>query len=351
LFPTIFAFLLGFCLSAFYFIPTLLEMNFTNVISQVGGGADFKDHFICLSQLWTSQWGFGGSTKGCVDGLSFMGGKYHILLSVFAILLLALRKYIVPKSIFNSKDENVFQVIYIFAFFLLLSIFLMLEPSSFLWKLLKPMEFIQYPWRFLMIAVFTMSLVSGAVLWMAEKLIKGRMFYVTFVIMCFGIVLLNYKFFLPQIVEPKTQNDYITKERVNWNISNISSEYMPQKFLKPKKITEIANFNSLSSNDVRLVSYSKKANLISVNLEVNKPTVVILPIAYFPAWSITINGQKTTLIEDKRGIKVTLGSGTQKIELKFVETLVERVSEAISISGLLGLFIGIIYFRKKYDKI
>jgi uncharacterized membrane protein YfhO len=126
---------------------------------------------------------------------------------------------------------------------------------------------------------------------------------------------------------------------------------MPQKFLKPKKITEIANFNSLSSNDVRLVSYSKKANLISVNLEVNKPTVVILPIAYFPAWSITINGQKTTLIEDKRGIKVTLGSGTQKIELKFVETLVERVSEAISISGLLGLIIGIIYFRKKYDKI
>ena len=51
--------LLGVLLSAFYWLPALLQMGSTNVLSQVGGGADYKDHFVCLPQLWESLWGFG----------------------------------------------------------------------------------------------------------------------------------------------------------------------------------------------------------------------------------------------------------------------------------------------------
>ena len=67
----VFTILLGLMLSAFYWIPALLEMKYTNVLSQIGGGADFRNHFICLGQLWDSQWGFGGSAQGWIEGLSF----------------------------------------------------------------------------------------------------------------------------------------------------------------------------------------------------------------------------------------------------------------------------------------
>ncbi|KKQ27045.1 MAG: hypothetical protein US43_C0038G0005 [Candidatus Levybacteria bacterium GW2011_GWA1_37_16] len=36
--------ILGLALSAFYWVPALLEMKNTNVLSQIGGGADFRDH-------------------------------------------------------------------------------------------------------------------------------------------------------------------------------------------------------------------------------------------------------------------------------------------------------------------
>src|SRR3989344_680609 len=61
--------LIGIGLSAFYWLPALFELRFTNVLSQIGGGADFRDHFVCMVQLWQSPWGFGGSAAGCVDGM------------------------------------------------------------------------------------------------------------------------------------------------------------------------------------------------------------------------------------------------------------------------------------------
>ena len=80
--------LLGLMFSAFYWIPALLEMKHTNVLSQIGGGADFRDHFVCLGQLWESNWGFGGSTAGCtLDGMSFMIGKLHLFVIFIASLL------------------------------------------------------------------------------------------------------------------------------------------------------------------------------------------------------------------------------------------------------------------------
>lgn len=56
----LFALILGVLLSAFYWLPALTEMKYTNVVSVTGGGSQYKDHFVCLSQLWSSQWGYGG---------------------------------------------------------------------------------------------------------------------------------------------------------------------------------------------------------------------------------------------------------------------------------------------------
>src|ERR1035437_6316637 len=68
----------GVIISCFYWLPALLEMKNTNVLSTIGGGANFVDHFVCINQLWSSPWGYGGSAPGCIDGLSFMIGKLYI---------------------------------------------------------------------------------------------------------------------------------------------------------------------------------------------------------------------------------------------------------------------------------
>jgi hypothetical protein len=126
------AIILGLLISAFYWIPALLEINYTNVLSQIGGGADYKDHFVCLSQLWASPWGFGGSTKGCVDGLSFMIGKVHILLLFISVVLFGLGWHL------RKIEEKKGYLLLYFLLALLFSVFLTLDYSKPIWDALRP---------------------------------------------------------------------------------------------------------------------------------------------------------------------------------------------------------------------
>lgn len=341
---------LGLMLSSFYFIPALLEMNYTNVISQVGGGADFKDHFVCLSQLWTSLWGYGGSAKGCVDGLSFMIGKTHILLSLISAVAIALI-FLVKKTIFEKKDrENIFFVL-VFAFFALFSVFLMLDVSKFVWELLKPMAFFQYPWRFLVVVTFSASFISGSLIWLLNKFTKNNYLILFSIGLLFAIILFNLKFFNPQTINAKNQSDYTSQEIVKWNISNISNEYMPKSFSKPREPSEIANIDSLQNKDLEVISLKQKTQRIELVVNSKREQGIIFPLAYFPAWKGYVDGREINIVENKKGIEIKVPIGRSEILLKYASTLVEKLSNLISLTGIISLIVGIIYSKRFYGKV
>ena len=347
----IISFVLGLALSSFYFIPALLEMNYTNVLSQVGGGLDFRDHFVCLSQFWTSQWGYGGSAKGCVDGLSFMIGKSHLILSLIVVLGISL--YLFTKKIFKfSKQElDNFSIIFIFLFFAVSSSFLMLEISKPIWEILTPMEFFQFPWRFLIIATFSISFIGGAVIWLIKGLTKEKISLAISVLLIVLVIVLNAKFFTPQNYSFKSLDYYTSSNNIKWEISKISNEYMPQDFKKPTNSIDVANFNNIKGQNVELLSYSQKTNKVNFKVNSNENKELLIPLAYFPAWQANVNGQKVEVKKDSKGIRVNITKGESEITLNFVETPIEKVSNLISLAGIFSLIIGIIYSRKRYGKI
>ncbi len=347
----IISFILGLSLSSFYFIPALLEMDYTNVLSQVGGGSDFRDHFVCLSQLWTSQWGYGGSAKGCIDGLSFMIGKSHLILSI--IVVISISFYLFTKKIFkfSKKDISDFPIIFIFALFAVFSILLMLEISKPVWEILKPMEFFQFPWRFLIITVFSLSFIAGAVTWLIKGLMNKNAGFALSVLLIVLVIFLNAKFFTPQHYSFKSLDQYTSVDNIKWDISKISSEYMPSNFKKPIDPIDVANFNNINSENVELVSYTQKTNKIDLRVSSDQNLAILIPLAYFPAWQAYVNRQRTDIKQDPRGIRVNINKGENEIILKFAETKVERAANILSLAGLLSLIIGIIYSRKRYGKI
>ncbi|MEK7551116.1 MAG: 6-pyruvoyl-tetrahydropterin synthase-related protein [Patescibacteria group bacterium] len=342
--------ILSFMLSAFYFIPTLLEMSYTNVLSQVGGGADFRDHFVCLNQLWTSQWGFGGSAKGCIDGLSYMVGKTHILFSLISVLL-PLSFLVYKKVKLDLKDKEIIFFIVLFLAFSAFSIFLMLEASRIFWEALKPMAFFQYPWRFLTILSFTTSFISGGLIWTISKFLKGYYLSIITVVVVALAIIFNLKFFVPQTINNKKALDYTKFEKIAWDISKISSEYMPKGFDKPKQISEISNVNSIEKEGVRVLSFDKKTNNINYKLFLDNQSNVIFPLAYFPAWKTKVNNREVNLIENKKGVMLNLSKGNNDIQFYYKSTQVELISNLITIAGILSLIIGIIYSIKRYGKI
>ena len=345
-----FGILAGLLISAFYSIPAIFEMKFTNVISQIGGGANFRDHFVCLPQLWSSPWGYGGSAKGCIDGLSFMVGKYHIIISAVVFLLsiffLISSKY---KEVFK-KDKEKFVLIIGFYFSFLFSLFIMLNFSKPIWEIIKPMTYIQYPWRFLIISVFFSSFISGGFFWIIRKFIKDNFINAVLgIVLAFFIIFVSVKFFVPQLILDKTSDDYTNLFTLKWTTSKISDEYMPQNFQKPKSFNQSANLQSLNNSGFQISNITQKTQELTFNYKSLKDTSIIVPLAYFPAWNAYLDGKIINTLENKKGTLVDIKKGEHSLSFHFQQTPLEEAANALSLTGIVLLVAGIIRLRRKYE--
>jgi hypothetical protein len=137
-------------MSGIFWVPALLQLGQTYA-SEIAKLTNFRDHFLCVEQIWTTaSWGFGGSTKGCIaDGMSFMIGKIQITLAVIGL--------IVGPIIIKKR-----RVLFVEGLILVWALFLSLSDSKPFWELLTPIQVIQFPWRFLSIALIFISSLSAA---------------------------------------------------------------------------------------------------------------------------------------------------------------------------------------------
>ncbi len=340
----LYAIFLGLALSAFYFIPALVEQKYTNVLSQIGGGADFNDHFVCIFQLWQSQWGFGGSALGCFDGISFMIGKLHIIASFLATGL-ALALFILKETI---KKEEKLSIISLCVLGLLTSVFLMLSISDYLWETIPLMAFFQYPWRFLLLSSFFSSLLAGSLLWLVKCFIKNKWVeYLLASILIFLVIFNGVKFFIPQTILNKTAEDYTNVDNIRWTTSKISDEYLPKDFQKPQRESDVVSERvTFNPQDIEVISRIEKVQSITLDLNASRKTNLHFNIAHFPSWMLTVDGVLQGNVGDN-GYDVSIAPGRHVVSMKFEETFTQKMSNLISIAGLIAVLVGIIRFKKK----
>ena len=151
-------------LSAFYILPVLFESKFVNLASTTLGYFDFRAHFITLKQIFLDMsWGYGGSTWGPVDNLNLSVGIIQWVVPVIILLLLFFQRKI-------GKNMQ-FLVLFILGLIYLL---LTHNKTAFVWEIIPFMKYIQFPWRFLGLAVFCFSLAAGVLF----NIIKNKLFSV-----------------------------------------------------------------------------------------------------------------------------------------------------------------------------
>ncbi len=348
---------LGLLVSAFYWIPALFEMHYTNVFSQIGQGADFRDHFVCIKQLWDSPWGFGGSAGGCIDGLSFKIGKLHILLSFTAFLLTTLfiaracpAERDESRAIWSDKRLSI--IIFSFLGFVIATFFT-LEISKPVWEAIPLMAFFQYPWRFLLLASFFSSFLAGCIPWFLQATIRKDSFhslsYAAVAVLLFFLLYFNIRLFSPQTMLAKPALDYTSDFALRWTMSRISDEYMPKDFAKPRGETEIITEKILGVQP--LLSYQEKTQYVKAEVQVSKkPKPFGLSIAYFPAWKLYIDGKSASFEVTQKGLIVVLPTGHHTIEVIFEQTPTEKMANILSVIGVGVLIAGIIYSYEKKER-
>lgn len=348
-------FIFGIGIASFYWIPVLFEMRYTNVLSQIGGGADFRDHFVCLQQLWQSPWGFGGSAPGCIDGISLKIGKLHIF-SVFAGLL----------SVFfigRKKQASIISIFSIIGF--IVATFLTLSISSVLWEMTPLMHFFQFPWRFLILSTFFSSFLAGSWVLLFDLCVKKwkfpswvSMFATAFFLTIAAII--YFPLFQPQTILGKTNSDYTSEEAIKWTASKISDEYMPKNFKKPANVGEIPEQRLQVVHGDAVISTVKESTTHSTyNVQLIEDSTFRANIAYFPAFHIYAFDKEIPYKPTNQGLlfDLKLGKdwfgnpgGAYTLDIIFKQTFIEKIANSISLISISLLIVGIIYERKKKDR-
>lgn len=340
---------IGAALSAFFWIPALLEKQYTIVDSLLLVNlASYKIHFVYPQQLWNWQWGFGGSSGGLTDGISFKIGKLHILIAAFSVIVALSRKYFVlikPKA--NRETDRL--VIIFFTLFVL-SAFMATFYSNVIWDVLPQLAYLQFPWRFLAFTALFSSILAGAFVYYLKlpvaKIIGGS----------FLIVLLlipNLKLFQPQFYRTDlTDAKATSKEVINWDVSLSSFEYVP-------KGVELYR-NDLGTNQINIAKSQIPTQLIEpingnpqISLQKTSPTQVQFQvyspttsrikanIFNFPGWHLQIDGRKTP-IEDNNALKLitfNVPKGQHSVKIEFGNTPVRLLGNYISLLGIVCLII------------
>lgn len=340
--------MIGILLAAFYWLPVFPEMQFTNVLSQVGGTANYADHFVCLPQLWSSPWGFGGSAPGCADGLSFRIGKVHwflIGMSFFCFFF----------SFKKNKQRTYFLLSLFFGF--IFSIYIMLDASRFLWTGIPHMVFFQYPWRFLTLTALFSSLIGGYVFWFISQqktsFISSVITYVFISIICIVLIVTSMKIFIPQEYNKNNVTDYTSEKAIKWYASRLTDEYLPQRFIKPRQVQDIVTDRyQIYKGFAGLTETKETVNQLTFIATVPQAVEVLVRLAYFPTWHVYIDGKKEYFGVVNRGIIVSIPKGMHSVRIGYEQTFVELLANMVSLITFILLLIITSYTlrRKKYGK-
>ncbi|MCJ7826089.1 hypothetical protein MUP56_00540, partial [Patescibacteria group bacterium] len=320
-------------ITAFFWIPAMTEIPYTNVYKVIGKSADYKDHYICFSQLWDSPWGYGGSAPGCLDGMSFKLGKLHILSFIAAFFL----------WLFSKKREKRLNLIMIGTILLSgLLVFLTLQNSLVVWKFIPFSSFVQYPWRILGPIGLCMGLVSGYLFYRRQSIISILCIF----ILGGGIVLVNAKLFTPQYLYDRSPESFGVFEELRWRASKVSDEYLPKGIKIPEIVSEIVQERVTGNEFTKVVKISETEIQGTYEIEAERSQELKLNMAFFPGWTYSINGVqvKPNVVEGEPS--VVLSAGYSLLKMRFSDTPVRKVGNSLTLITIIGIVVFIVYGKK-----
>jgi uncharacterized membrane protein len=319
--------LLGFGVSAFFWMPAFFEGKYT-LRDIVTGGGEYKTRFVGLKEFFIGSWSFGGTTS-----LSKQIGLIHwigILFSTFAFF--KLYKYGNKLWLLTLGSMLVFFI----------SLFIMTSYSGFVWEKISILQKFQFPWRFLSITVFLAALL-GAI---SFDSVLGRYKKIVLLVLVVGLLLANKNYWHANGFLQKPES-FFTNTYYGTTDTGESAPIWSVRFMeKPAK----ENIEVISGK-ARIEELRRISTVHSYNIEVDERSRIRENTLYFPGWNIYVNGKKTDIeFQDpaNRGLMTFyVEKGKHNAVVKFEETRFRLFANLISFLSLLFLIILGIFNRIK----
>lgn len=314
-------------LSAFYLLPVITENHLVTLGDTIKDYYNYKVHFTTLNELFISRyWGYGASLWA-QKFLSVSIGQLHWMLPLSLFL-----GWLVAKT--RNRNFILFFVLGIFA------LFLTHGKSSIIWNHVSPMKYIQFPWRFLSIAVLFTSLSAG----FGAKITNKRIIPVLLIIL---VILFNFNFFRPDIWRDITDDQAFSGSLWDEGRSSSLTDFWP--IYGQTAPSRFASTGLEFTNGEGTTKFlDKKSHSASAQFTITSHQASLnLPITFFPGWQVRLNDQivSTTTSPELGLIHLSqLVAGDYRLSATFTNTQPRSMGNTIS---LLSLLMFPIWFLKK----
>ena len=326
---------LGLGLSATFLLPAVFERGFIQTKYLLVGYFDFRAHFVAFYQFFSTFWGYGSSLWGPIDDMSFQVGLAHWVAMLFALVV----------GFIKRSDKKILLLTSFLFFSFFFSIFLQHNKSAFLWEAIPLMAFIQFPWRFLAISIFIVSL-FGAV---ALNHLKWKPNIIFFIALA-AVILINFNYFKPRnFVEDSFFAKFLNTDSTHRGV-DLTKDYFPI-WVKFDRV-EYFPTPRANSGEIEVLSFEQKTAKAKGEIKVLSDALVEVPITYFPGWEVKANGLNIKLQEPSLQGLITfeLPKGDNRIDLVLKDTPVRIIGNILSLTSAAALLIFLGYAKFKYAK-
>jgi len=344
---TTLALTLGLLLTTFFWLPALHDKQFTLVDNILRAERyTYSLHYVEPQQLWNSLWGYGGSGPGPLDGISFKIGKPHLVVSALTLLLFLILKL-------RSAKTKSFAILSSTAL-LVLSAYATTSYSFWFWDWFTPIQYLQFPWRFLTFTALFSSFLAGASVFLIAKLFKKTLITLIFALAISIIQLIPHvKLFIPQTFVNVTDQDYLSEEFISWHISKTSFEFVPKQIATTTDnelgITQV----DINQTNLPISPYSvldgkaqvgvltDKPHFKQFSLTVIEPTTFQLNTYYFPGWVAHVDSRPVDINPNNplHLITVNIPPDSKHLSFTFSHTPVRQLADTISLLFLFWILI------------
>lgn len=329
--------ILALLLSAYFWIPAILENKYTMVNLLTKQLASYGLHFVSLTQFVNSPWGYGGSILGPNDGMSLEIGKLHIVLALVGGILSI---YLLVKNKFKINVGFVFLILFV------ISVFLQSYYSKFVWDNIFALSYIQFPWRFMLFSVFSASFLAGFI-FSFNYSEKTKIALATLLIVL--VIALNFQYFKPsEYLKNVNDSDYISLDVIRWKTSAMAFEYVPfgigtkESALNTTIVDitkeEVASQTATAlTKDIEINSITDKPHYKKIEVNAKTKGKVMINTFSFPIWKVFINGKEISYNDKNklRLLEIDVPKGSSIVEAKFIDTPIRKVSNILSLAGVI----------------
>jgi hypothetical protein len=321
----------GFGLAAFFTLPVLMEKRFVHVETMLMGYFNFLAHYVPIGKmLFTRFWGYGSSGWLQETGMPFQVGFPHWPLAIFVTLLVAFGYW---RRWFKKTE------VFLMGFFFLifgLALFLVHPRSNQIWQNIPWLAYLQFPWRFLTLVIFAVSVLGGGLIFLLKSTKWARWIALIGVIL---VVSLNFPFFRVEKIL-KIDDKQKLFSTLGWRKLQTDAifDYLPV-YAKAPPAHEAPEGPVLKAGVAEIQDVKKGSNWYSFQAQVKEEAELEIPVFYFPGWRVWSDSQPLVVSYDNPLglITVKVPAGSHLVKLKLTNTFWRTLGNLVSLSSWLIL--------------